>query len=428
MNLNINLKELSFLVYGLGTTGKSVVNFFRKNNIKNYYVWDDFDKNLYKKKRPKNLKKIFNEVSYIVLSPGVNLRQAKNKKNLVKYKKKIITDIDLIFLLKKFFKSVVVTGTNGKSTTCQIINFMLKNNGYKTLLGGNIGVPVLNLKMNKNHLLVIEASSFQLAHSKFITPDYAILLNITNDHIDWHGSMRNYINSKLKIFKSQKKSQFAIVNKKFKLLFKKRGFEGKLITPNFLKFRKVKPKLKNDYLSSEINEENMSNVFALSKIFNISERSFLNSLNKFVGLPHRYEIFLKKNNYTFINDSKATSFQASKYALKNTKNVYWILGGLPKKNDKIILGGLQKNIIKSYIIGKNVNFFKKQIKNKIKFVVSKTLKNSIIQIFKDIKSHKIRNSSVLLSPSSASYDQFLNFERRGDEFKRLCKFYAREYF
>ena len=282
--------------------------------------------------------------------------------------------------------------------------------------------------MNKNNLLVIEASSFQLAHSKFITPDYAILLNISNDHIDWHGSMRNYVNSKLKIFKSQKKSQFAIVNKKFKLHFKKRGFEAKLITPNFFKYRKVKPKLKNDYLSSEINEENMSNVFALSKMFNISERSFLNSLNKFVGLPHRYEIFLKRNNCTFINDSKATSFQASKYALKNTKNVYWILGGLPKKNDKIILGGLQKNIIKSYIIGKNVNFFKKQIKNKIKFVVSKTLKNSIIQIFKDIKSHKIRNSSVLLSPSSASYDQFLNFERRGDEFKRLCKFYAREYF
>ena len=88
MNLNINLKELSFLVYGLGTTGKSVVSFFKKNNIKNYYVWDDFDKNLYKKKRPKNLKKIFNKVSYIVLSPGVNLRQAKNNKNLIKYKKK----------------------------------------------------------------------------------------------------------------------------------------------------------------------------------------------------------------------------------------------------------------------------------------------------------------------------------------------------
>ena len=200
-----NFKKLSFLVYGLGTTGLSVINFFKKNGIKNYKVWDDINKNLYKKFRPNNLAKAVKECNYIILSPGISLKKSKNRIKLQKYKNKIITDIDIVFLFKRFYKSIVVTGTNGKSTTCKIIEHVLKKNGFKVLLGGNIGNPILNLKITKRNFLVIEASSFQLAHSKYISPDYSILLNITNDHLDWHGSMKNYINSKLRIFKLQKK-------------------------------------------------------------------------------------------------------------------------------------------------------------------------------------------------------------------------------
>ena len=216
-----NFKKLSFLVYGLGTTGLSVINFFKKNGIKNYKVWDDKNKNLYKKFRPNNLAKAAKECNYIILSPGISLKKSKNKIKLQKYKNKIITDIDIVFLFKRFYKSIVVTGTNGKSTTCKIIEHVLKKNGFKVLLGGNIGNPILNLKITKRNFLVIEASSFQLAHSKYINPDYSILLNITNDHLDWHGSMKNYINSKLKIFELQKKNQYSFLNKKFKRSFKK---------------------------------------------------------------------------------------------------------------------------------------------------------------------------------------------------------------
>ena len=138
-----NFKKLSFLVYGLGSTGQSVINFFKKNYIKNYKVWDDNNNDVYKKLRPKNLNKALSETDYIVLSPGVSLEKSKKRKQLNKYKEKIITDIDLIFLLKKSFKSIVVTGTNGKSTTCKILEHVLKKNKYKTLLGGNIGTPIL---------------------------------------------------------------------------------------------------------------------------------------------------------------------------------------------------------------------------------------------------------------------------------------------
>lgn len=421
-----NFKKNFFLVYGLGLTGKSVVNFFEKNKIKNYEVWDDKIKNIFSNKRSKNLNKTLKKVNYIILSPGISLNIKKNYK-LKKFKRKFITDLDLIFLLKKFSKSIVVTGTNGKSTTCKILEHLLKHNKYKALLGGNIGTPILDLKIKNNNLLIIEASSFQLAYSKFIKPDYAILLNITNDHLDWHGNIKNYIDSKFKIFKGQTKSQFAILNKKFESRFKQKKYLGKLIFPNLKNYLKIKSKIKNSYLKLDINDENMSHVLELSKLLKINNKSFIQSFRTFKGLPHRYEIFLRKKNYTFINDSKATSFEATKSALKNSKNIYWIVGGLPKKNDKIILDNLKNNIVKIYIIGKSINFFKKQIKIEIDYQVTRNLKNSLTNIFKDIRISNRKENIILLSPASASFDQFNNFERRGEEFKKLSNYYARKF-
>jgi len=419
--------DQSFLIYGLGLSGQSVVKFFKKNNIKNYQVWDDNNKSLFKTKRVSNLNNTLNKVDYIVLSPGISLNDLKNKNKLIKFKKKIITDIDLLYLLNKNFKSIVVTGTNGKSTTCKLISHLLKKNKFKVLLGGNIGTPILDLKIKKNSYVVIEASSFQLSHSKFICPDYAFLLNITNDHLDWHGNKKNYIDSKFKIFSLQKNKHFAIINKKFKEIFKKKKFLSKLIIPKIKNYKNIKYKINNFYLKSIINDENMSHAYIFSKLLKISEKNFIKAMKSFVGLSHRYEFFLKRKNIIFINDSKATSFEAAKYALSSSKNIYWILGGLPKENDKIVLKDVKKNIVKSYLIGNNINFFKKQIKNKINFLVSKNLKVSIINIFKDIKLFNKKNNTILLSPAAASYDQFINFENRGDEFKRLCKFYAKKY-
>ena len=420
------IRELSFLVYGLGLTGKSVINFFKKNNITRYQIWDDKNKNILKAKRTNNLEETLKKVDYIVLSPGISLGKLKNKR-IILYKHKIITDLDLIFMLNNFFKTIMVTGTNGKSTTCKILKHLLSKNKIECQLGGNIGTPVLNLNMNRDTILIIEASSFQLAYSKFVSPDYALLLNISNDHIDWHGSMKKYVEAKFKIFDLQKKNQYAIINKKFKLYFKKKGLLGKLIVPQISNYRKIKKKFNNSYLQMEVNDENMSFVFKLSKILKISEKSFLKSLNSFIGLPHRYEIFLKKKNFFFINDSKATSFQATKYALESTKNIFWIVGGLPKKNDKFNFKNFKKNIVKSYIIGKHTSFFKKQLNKQIPFCVTKNINNSLHRIFKDLNSLNKKNNTILLSPASASYDQFTNFEKRGNEFKRLSKIYARKY-
>lgn len=418
------LKELSFLVYGLGLSGLSVIRYFKKNKFKNFKVWDDKKKRLFKNYRPKNLDKSLSQVDYIILSPGVSL--IKNKR-LNKFKKKIITDIDLFFLKNDKSKSIVVTGTNGKSTTCKLLAHLFKKKKINYSLGGNIGTPILDLKNSKNSYTIIEASSFQLSHSKFLCPDYAFFLNITNDHLDWHGNMSNYLNSKLKIFRLQNKNQIAIINTKLKNIFLKKNFLSKLIISKNQDYKKIKFKIKNNYLTSSLNDENMSFVYTFAKLLKIKESFFVKAMNSFKGLPHRFEIFLKKNNVTFINDSKATSFIATKFALSSLKNIFWILGGLPKQSDKMKFFKNKKNIIKCYLIGKNINYFKKQIQGKFFFSITKNLKKSIIQILKDSRFYRDRNISILLSPAAASYDQFSNFEKRGEEFKRICKKYARKF-
>ena len=139
------------------------------------------------------------------------------------------------------------------------------------------------------------------------------------------------------------------------------------------------------------------------------------------------KFFSKKKGITFINDSKATSLQAAMLALANSKNIYWILGGLPKDKDRINLRYIKNNIVKSYIIGKNINFFKSQLRNKIKYSVTRNLKNAIISALKDIRLLKKTNNTILLSPGAASFDQFKNFENRGNEFKKLSRLYAKKF-
>ncbi len=426
-----NLKKLSFLIYGLGSTGNSVINYFEKRKIWNYVTWDDNAK-LRKKFRSKittNLQAKLENVDYVVLSPGISLKKTKYKKDLTKFKKKIITDLDLLYICNSKTKTIVITGTNGKSTICKILEHVLKKNKINVKLGGNIGKPILNLNFKNNPLLIIEASSFQLAYSQFIRPNQAVILNISKDHLDWHITFKNYINSKFKIFSNQRNKDSAFLNNKLLIKkFIKERYKSKL---NFVKLKEylnIKKKIQNNYLKLHVDDENMSFIYNLSKKLKIKKNSIIKSLKTFKGLAHRQEIFYERKNIVCVNDSKATSFESTKFALENKKDVFLIIGGLPKKGDKLILGNLKKNINKAYIIGKHMSFFKKQLKNKVKLQLCGNLEKAIIAVFKDIiKANLDKKTTVLFSPASASYDQYKNFETRGIEFKKLCKFYAQRY-
>jgi len=427
MEISKPIRENSFAIYGLGLSGTSVLRFLKKKKIKKICTWDD-KKNLNNEKKFNFFLKALNEADYIVISPGINIKKTKFKSILLKNREKIITDLDLFYMQKIPIKSIVITGTNGKSTTCKLLQHILRKNRVDVKLGGNIGKPILDLKIKKNSMIIIEASSFQLAYTKFIKPTFAAVLNITKDHLDWHNTMEDYKRSKFKIFSKQDNKDYALLNnKKLIDLFYKKNFLSKLkiVKKNF--FNNIKKNIKNKYLLSKPNEENLSFVYKLSTILKIKKKIFFSAINSFQGLAHRHEIFYKKNGVTFINDSKATSFEATKYALRSSQNILWIVGGLPKLGDKLNIKSVSKNIIKSFIIGKKTNYFKNQIGKEIKYKISFNLKNALKDIFKELRLMKNNKVTVLLSPASASYDQFNNFMDRGNQFKKMTINYARKF-
>ncbi len=410
----------SFAIYGLGITGRSVLNYLKKVKTKKVITWDDNLKKFKKKKRKFFYSEI-DKVDFIIISPGIDINKSQFKKKLLNNKRKIITDLDLFFLSNRKIKSVFVTGTNGKSTTCSLINHVLKKNDYKTELVGNIGRPILDVKHNEKKIYIVEVSSFQLSYSKFIKPNLALLLNITRDHLDWHKNMNNYTNAKYRLFKNQSLKEKAIIrDKKLKKIYLKKKLRGKLI---FIPDNSINvSKIENDYLKKSVNKENLEFAYAATKILKVSKKSFLNTLASFKGLAHRQELFFKYKNFNFINDSKATSLESSKFALLSNKNILWIVGGLPKKNDKIDINLFQKKILKTFIIGKYSNFFRKQFKNKLNLHFEKNLKKTMKQVFEYIKHNASSVTfNILFSPASSSYDQYNNFVERGNHFKKLVK-------
>ena len=332
---------------------------------------------------------------------------------------------------------MVVTGTNGKSTTCSIIQKILSNSGLQAIALGNIGKPILNYSLGKkrNVVVVIEMSSFQLEYSKYIRPKHAILINISKDHLDWHGNMENYFKAKLKIFSQQKIDDFAYIPQNNKIInfFKKNRYNSSVYISKKNQKKLLKINIKNNYLKSNSNIENLTFAYNLTKNFKINDKIFFSTLEKFRGLPHRQEIFLRKKNVYFVNDSKATSFEAAKDCLMNFKNIIWIVGGYKKEGEDFRLNNVKNNIVKAYIIGKDRKFFKKQLVKKIDFEESLNLEKSVKCIFDEIRFMKSKKNTkdkifVILSPASASYDQFKNFEDRGNQFKKIVRNYARKYF
>ena len=167
----------------------------------------------------------------------------------------------------------------------------------------------------------------------------------------------------------------------------------------------------------------MSFVLEISKKFKFKNKLFIKSIQNFKGLKYRQQVILKKNNLTIINDSKSTSFSSSIGVLKVNKNIYWLLGGIPKKGDEFNLPKKYFGKIRAFIYGKNKNFFIKKLNGKIKYYNFDNLKEALKKVIVIIKKQSRTQQTILFSPSAASFDEFKNFEERGLYFNNLIKKY-----
>ena len=416
-------------IYGMGITGCSAARTLKKLGAK-IFCWDD-NAQVRKKIESSNflLNKFWlgkNLIDNIVISPGIDISKCKIRDYLNKNLNKIITDLDLFFDLNKDGLIISITGTNGKSTTCKIIEKILKIAKYKVKTVGNIGNPILSLnKTGKKYVFIIEVSSYQLQYSKLFRSKHAAILNISADHLERHKNIRNYIKTKSRIFFAQNSSDYSYINltnkysKSIINIFKTKKLKSKLISLNKSIYNLLNKKINNKYLKSKGNIENMAFAYKIAKNLKINDKIIIKGLNKFRGLPHRQEIVFSNRKLLCINDSKATSFDACLQSLSNYNQIYWIVGGLPKHQDHFYLKNVRKRIVKAYIIGKNISFFKKQIKKNISFSISRNMRNAINNIYKDLKLNKNLKKTILLSPAAASFDQFNNFESRGRYFKNL---------
>ena len=424
-NKNIFLGK-KILIYGLGKSGVSSYKFLK--NKADLYLFDDNEKKNIKLKsnlRLNTLKEI-SKINFdkIIISPGIDISKCKLSKTLKKNSSKIYTDLDIFYSFYKN-KSITVTGTNGKSTTAQILYEVLEDQKYDVRLIGNIGNPALSeKKITKHTIFVIEASSYQLEYSQIFSSKYAAILNIAPDHIERHKNLKNYITAKFKLLVSQPNNATAFINKNDPLITKKidnNNLKQKIIKIDSKKSNKIYNQIKNEYFLSSGNKENLSFVLKILKIFKLNNKILLKTLNKFKGLKYRQQIIFKNKNLTIINDSKSTSFASSENLLKNLNYVYWILGGIPKKSDQFKLSKKHCKNFKAYIFSKHHKEFKKNLKNKIIVKNLKNLKDILNEIFLDIKKKKLEKNIILFSPAGASFDNFKNFEDRGLYFNKLIK-------
>ena len=424
-NKNIFLGK-KILIYGLGKSGVSSYKFLK--NKADLYLFDDNEKKNIKLKsnlRLNTLKEI-SKINFdkIIISPGINISKCKLSKTLKKNSSKIYTDLDIFYSFYKN-KSITVTGTNGKSTTAQILYEVLEDQKYDVRLIGNIGNPALSeKKITKHTIFVIEASSYQLEYSQIFSSKYAAILNIAPDHIERHKNLKNYITAKFKLLVSQPNNATAFINKNDPLITKKidsNNLKQKIIKIDSKKSNKIYNQIKNEYFLSSGNKENLSFVLKILKIFKLNNKILLKTLNKFKGLKYRQQIIFKNKNLTIINDSKSTSFASSENLLKNLNYVYWILGGIPKKSDQFKLSKKHCKNFKAYIFSKHHKEFKKNLKNKIIVKNLKDLKDILNEVFLDIKKKNLEKNIILFSPAGASFDNFKNFEDRGLYFNKLIK-------
>lgn len=421
----MKLKNVPVLVYGLGKTGMETVKFLQKRKAK-VFIFDD--KSFLKIENTQWLdeQSDLSFLKFAIVSPGIGETKFLSKLNLFKIPVYSEFKFACCFLKTKL---IAVTGTNGKTTTVSLLGKILNDAGKKTLVCGNIGTPLISCieKQKEYKYVVCEVSSFQLENLGEVNSYVSVLLNVKPDHLERHKTFENYQELKFSIFKNQRKKSYAVVNKNLKNKYCLHGLQNSPITFSAyeqadgytygenLIYKDVTIDIKKLNLYGKKNFENILSCMIVAKICKIKPEIIVESITSFKGLDHRIQFVKEVAGVKYFDDSKATNPDSTVCALE-----------VFDKNVILLLGGYDKGLDYSSIFVSN-----KKIKTLIAFGQAKDTialcaqKNGFDKIFKCsrlkdaiLKAGEIGQSGdvVLLSPACSSFDEFENFEKRGEYF------------
>lgn len=393
----------------------------------------------------------------LVLSPGIPHTYPQPHPVVARSREQgcaVLGDIELLIRSQSEAKIVGVTGTNGKSTTTALMGHILKAAGLAVEIGGNIGVPALEMPpLGRGGIYVLELSSYQLELTPSLACRVAVLLNISDDHLARHGGLEGYIRAKRRIFDGQPSNGAAIIGVDDPIsraiaaeMLKRPGptvipisgcrqtTEGIFADQGVLyetmaggAIRQVLDLKGAAALPGEHNWQNAAAAFAAVRALGVAAEVAASAINSFSGLPHRQEIVSRVGGVAYINDSKATNAEAAARALACYDKIYWIAGGRPKEGGLASVAPYLGRVRHAFLIGEAAQAFAQELDGKVPVTISGDLEHAVAAARHRAEQNGGRDSNarnggqpvVLLSPACASFDQFANFEARGDAFRAL---------
>jgi UDP-N-acetylmuramoylalanine--D-glutamate ligase len=395
------------------------------------------------------------KITALVLSPGVPLTHPKPH-GVVEHansaKVPVIGDVELFAReirpnsdLPGKSPVIAITGTNGKSTTTALVGHILNQCGFDAQIGGNIGKSVLELSPpSAKTIYVLEMSSFQIDLAPGLVPDVALLSNLSPDHIDRHGSMENYAAIKARLMRQTAKDGQVVIgvdDAYSSAIFTQassagraqahplsvgkvlgRGIfvvDGALYDALGGRPFKVMDMAAATHLPGAHNWQNAALAYGAVHPFVSDSKKIAGAIASFPGLAHRMEDVGHIGKTVFINDSKATNADATARALAVYPDIFWIAGGKPKEGGIAPLASFFPRVRKAYLIGEAANQFARTLDGTAPYAMSGTLDVAVASAAADAAASAAEAPVVLLSPACASYDQFKDFEQRGDAFRSL---------
>ncbi|MBO9465002.1 UDP-N-acetylmuramoyl-L-alanine--D-glutamate ligase [Tropicibacter sp. R15_0] len=450
----LGLKGAKVGVLGLGRSGLSAARALREGGAVPI-VWDD---NASARERAeaegfeaRDLRKTMDELTRLVVSPGIpHLYPTPNPVIAAALRAGVPVDNDIGLFFQSLGqgwdafdvtpKVITVTGSNGKSTTSALIHHLLESAGRDSQLAGNIGRGVLDIdELINGSVVVLELSSYQTELARSLTPDVAVFTNLSPDHLDRHGGHGGYFAAKRRLFAEGGPDRAIIgVDEDEGLFLANQLAEGpgddrvirvssgtKLTGPGWQVFarkgflsewRKGRQVASIDLrdvvgLPGAHNHQNACAAYAACRAVGLAPRQIEQGLHSFAGLPHRSQVVGEKDGVRFVNDSKATNVDAALKALQAFPKIRWVCGGLMKEGGLEALEPGCANVVKAYVIGREAEGFALQLPG-VEAEICTSMERAVAEAAKDAQPGEV----VLLAPAAASFDQYDNFEKRGDDF------------